>query len=204
MLLSEKLSGQLVTRQMRRVPLTARPMDFVYFSYFASHLVASFLIDLQWLYPSSLCPQPLRALLEYYVAYSNDPLIGGLAGIKDDSTLLWFKTFITLEGVFQIPVFILGLSALWKGGKKIYPLLLIYAVEAATTTLPCLVYILSLPPPGTGTTTFDSALTFEQRLILLSGYAPFFLVPLIMLLDIGGRVYKLVSKGLKMEAEKWE
>jgi len=95
-------------------------------------------------------------------------------------------------------------SAQNLGGKKIYPLLLIYAVEAATTTLPCLVYILSLPPPGTGTTTFDSALTFEQRLILLSGYAPFFLVPLIMLLDIGGRVYKLVSKGLKMEAEKWE
>lgn len=40
----------------------------------------------------------MRALLECYVAYSNDPLIGGLAGIKNDSGLTWFKTFITLEG----------------------------------------------------------------------------------------------------------
>jgi len=36
MLLNEKLSGQSVlTRQIRRVPLTARPMDLIYFSFFA-------------------------------------------------------------------------------------------------------------------------------------------------------------------------
>ena len=36
MLLNEKFSGQSVlTRQIRRVPLTARPMDLIYFLFFA-------------------------------------------------------------------------------------------------------------------------------------------------------------------------
>lgn len=91
-----------------------------------------------------------------------------------------------------------------SGCKKIYPLLLIYATSSATTTLPCIVYVLSLPPPGSATTILDHTLTYEQRLILLSGYVPFFLVPLVMVLDMGNRVYSLVATGLKVEAEKWE
>jgi hypothetical protein len=91
-----------------------------------------------------------------------------------------------------------------SGSKKIYPLLLIYATSSATTTLPCIVYVLSLPPPSSGTTILDHTLTFEQRLILLSGYVPFFLVPLIMVFDMGSRIYNLVLKGLKVDAEKWE
>jgi len=36
MLLNEKFSGQpVLTRQIRRVPLTARPMDLIYFLFFA-------------------------------------------------------------------------------------------------------------------------------------------------------------------------
>jgi len=130
--------------------------------------------------------------------------------------------------IFQVPVLILGLSALWTGeffsqkkfflkilshsqnhqnpgNKKLYPLLLIYATSAVTTVLPCLVYSLSLPSPSSSTPTpSDLTLTFEQRFILLSGYIPFFLVPLTMLLDMASRVYELVLKGLKTETEKWE
>jgi len=91
------------------------------------------------------------------------------------------------------------------GNKKLYPLLLVYATSAVTTTLPCLVYSLSLPSPSSSTSTpSDFTLTFEQRLILLSGYISFFLVPLTMLLDMASRVYKLVLQGLKTETEKWE
>ena len=139
----------------------------------------------------------------------------------------WCSFFFSLR-IFQVPVLILGLSALWTGeffslkilslssftknhqkipgNKKLYPLLLIYATSAVITVLPCLVYSLSLPssPSSSTPTPSDLTLTFEQRLILLSGYIPFFLVPLTMLLDMANRVYKLVLKGLKTETEKWE
>ncbi|KAF7770369.1 hypothetical protein Agabi119p4_6343 [Agaricus bisporus var. burnettii] len=169
-------------------------MDLLYFGFFASHLFASLLLDLQWLYPASLVPKSLRALNEYYIVLSGDPLMGALAGLKHDFGMTWFKTFVTMEAFFQVPVFILGLSALWKGSKKIYPLLLIYATSSATTTLPCLIYILSLPGPTPTTTPLDHTLTFEQRLVLLSGYGPFFLVPLIMVFDFGSRLQKFVSQ----------
>ena len=47
-------------------------------------------------------------------------------------------------------------------------------------------------------------LTFEQRLILSSENISFFLVPLTTLLDMASWVYRLVSTGSKMGAEKWE
>ncbi|KAF9454239.1 hypothetical protein P691DRAFT_656666 [Macrolepiota fuliginosa MF-IS2] len=191
-----------ITHRTRHIPLTARPMDFIYFCFFASHLTASLVIDLQWLYPRSLVPGPMRALLEYYIKFSNDPLIGALAGMKDSSSLTWFKTFITLEGIFQIPVFIVGLGALWHGCKKIYPLLLIYAASSATTTLPCIIYLFSLPRPIAQTTIFEHAITYEQLMILLLGYVSFFIVPFIMVFDFGNRVYKLILKGLEAEDQK--
>lgn len=49
------------------------------------------------------------------------------------------------------------------------------------------------------------ALTQEQRLILLSGYVPFFLVQLIMAVDMAMRVGKLVQKAVKAEEQdKWK
>ena len=83
------------------------------------------------------------------------------------------------------------------GTKSIYALLLVYAASTTTTTLPCLAVILSTPVvPSAVTETAKAAglsITAEQRLLLLSSYIPFFLVPLVMTLDMALRVHTLVT-----------
>ncbi|OBZ66680.1 Transmembrane protein 97 [Grifola frondosa] len=179
------------------VSLTGRPLDLVYFIFFMIHLPASFLIDLQALYPSSIVPSVVASLPKFYVTMSNDPLIGNALGYfgKNDA-YIWFKSFLVLEAFFQVPVFVLGLRGLWKGSRSIYVLLLVYAASTTTTTLPCLAVILSTPVTSASTVAANVfSITSEQRLLLLSSYIPFFLLPLLMTVDMAFRVLKLVKAG---------
>jgi len=130
---------------------------------------------------------------------------------------------------FQVPVFILGLRGLYKGNfhflcldlikrflpagsRSIYSLLTLYGASSATTTLACLTSVIQMPSvryvPGSNIPALDNpvgALTQQQRLMLLSSYIPFFLVALIMAVDMAMRVNKLVQKALKVEEEnKWK
>jgi len=61
---------------------------------------------------------------------------------------------------------------------------------------------------GSNIPTLDNpvgALTQEQRLVLLSCYVPFFLVQLVMAMDMAMRVGKLVQKAVKVEEQdKWK
>ncbi|KAF8967636.1 transmembrane protein 6/97 [Flammula alnicola] len=185
----------------------ARPLDMFYFLFFAIHLPASFIVDLQYLYPPQLVPPFMRGLLNFYVDMSRDPLIGGIAGAFGDSAhLTWFKTFIVLEALFQIPVFVLGLRGLYRGSRKIYPLLALYGASSATTTLACLTTVIQTPSlPPNAMAKLAPGVTPEQRLLLLSSYVPFFLVPLIMAVDMALRVAKLAEKGIQAEdEEKWK
>jgi len=190
-----------------RVPLLDRPMDLVYFIFFVMHIPITLLLDLQYLYPASLAPAPLRKLLLYYVGMSNDPLVGGLAGVFGNNAHLdWFKSFICVEAFFQLPVFFLGARALYKGSRKIYVLLIIYGASTATTTLPCLYTTLTTPQTSAHTITHGIvSVTFEQRILLLSGYVPFLVLPLIMTFDMAARLNKIVKKGIEAEeAQKWK
>ncbi|KAI0628047.1 transmembrane protein 6/97 [Trametes polyzona] len=191
---------------MARTPLSERPRDLVYFLFFAIHLPATFLIDLQALYPTQWVPGFISSLPKFYVEMSSDPLIGsamGYFGRDQQEAYTWFRTFLLVEAFFQVPVFVTGLRGLWKGSRSIYVLLLIYAASTTTTTLPCLSVILSTPisPTPLNTSAFAAeasktlslSLTAEQRLLLLSSYIPFFLVPLVMTIDMGLRVQGLLS-----------
>ncbi|KAH9852601.1 transmembrane protein 6/97 [Lenzites betulinus] len=191
---------------MARIPLAQRPRDLVYFLFFAIHLPATFLIDLQALYPKEWVPSVISNLAKFYVEMSADPLIGsslGYFGQAQVDAYTWFRTLLVLEAFFQVPVFVLGLRGLWKGSRSIYVLLLIYASSAATTTLPCLSVILSTPisltpltiPSAAAQTsaTVALSLTAEQRLLLLSSYIPFFLVPFVMAVDMALRVQGIAS-----------
>lgn len=71
------------------------------------------LIDLQAVYPPHLVPGFLKDFLVFYVKTSGDPLIRGL--MSQTSEWAWFRTFILLEGMFQLPIFIVGAWALYKG-----------------------------------------------------------------------------------------
>ncbi|KAI0793722.1 transmembrane protein 6/97 [Fomes fomentarius] len=183
---------------MARVPLAQRPRDLVYFLFFAIHLPASFLIDIQSLYPRAWVPSFISSLPKYYVELSNDPLIGSAMGYFGESQLgayTWFKSFLLVEAFFQVPVFLIGLRGLWRGSTSIYVLLLIYAASTTTTTLPCLAIILSTPVSSVPVT--GVSISAEQRLLLLSSYIPFFLLPLVMTLDMASRVQKFVTGGAR-------
>ncbi|KAJ3507397.1 hypothetical protein NLJ89_g6328 [Agrocybe chaxingu] len=189
------------------LPLSMRPLDLVYFTFFAIHLPASLIIDLQYIYPPSLVPGLLRNAVDTYIFMSRDPLIGGVFEAFGDSThLIWFKTFLVLEAVFQIPVFVIGLRGLYHGSRKIYPLLALYGASSATTTLACLAVVLITPETTTHTLAQGAAsVSSEQRLLLLSSYVPFFVIPFMMAVDMGLRVSQLIQKGIKAEEEeKWK
>ncbi|KAI0918070.1 hypothetical protein AcW1_007047 [Taiwanofungus camphoratus] len=182
---------------MARVKLTSRPLDLVYFTFFMIHLPATLLVDLQAIYPTSMVPAMISKIPELYIAMSSDPLIGGAMGYFGQlDSYVWFKTFLMLEAFFQIPVFIFGMRGLWKDSRSIYVLLLIYAASTSTTTLPCLAVILTTPLTSSQTVTAELvSITSEQRLLLLSSYIPFFLIPLVMAVDMATRVSKLVKAG---------
>ncbi|KAI5123502.1 hypothetical protein M0805_006662 [Coniferiporia weirii] len=154
-------------------PLSARPLDLLYFAFFLTHIPATLLLDLQALYPRALVPAPLARLPELYLHLVPDPLI---AGARDGGPAwVWFRTFLVLEAVFQLPVFCIGLRALWRdtNTRTLHVLLLIYAASTSTTVLPCLTTLLAPSASGAG-------LTPPQRALLLAAYVPFLLVPLIM------------------------
>ncbi|KAF5391811.1 hypothetical protein D9757_001850 [Collybiopsis confluens] len=172
------------------VPLTSRPLDFVYFCFFLSHIPASLLLDFQILYPAQYVPSFLLDLRNWYIQFSADPLISGAA--RGAGELVWFRCFAWLELLFQFPVFLLGMKGLWNNSRSIYVLLLAYGASTATTTLPCILYILKE----------KSQVTEAQLLILLSSYIPFFLIPLTMAVDMTFRVHsKMLSSNGKAKAE---
>jgi sigma intracellular receptor 2 len=114
--------------------------------------------------------------------------------------------------LFQFPVFIFGAWSLWTGhwltnlpglfshfnpfldSRSIYLLLLIYGASTTTTTLPCLTTVLAVPTAKDAAAALKTvAVTDTQRLLLLSSYVPFLLVPLIMTLDMAWRLSKMVD-----------
>ncbi|THH08545.1 hypothetical protein EW145_g2648 [Phellinidium pouzarii] len=165
------------------------------------HIPATLLLDLQSLYPPALVPAALARLPELYVSFSSDPLIAGALGLNGPpSSWVWFKSFLVLEAVFQLPVFIIGMRGLWRDSRALYPLLLVYAASTTTTTLPCLTTVLFAPSaPTTGPTL---ALTPEQRALLLASYYPFFVVPLVMCIDMAVRLGRLAARGAIAEEAK--
>ena len=87
--------------------------------------------------------------------------------------------------------------------RSVYLLLLIYGVSTATTTLPCLTVLLSTPTTSAQTVAAGvHSITSFQRLLLLSSYTPFFLIPLLMTVDMTRRVAKLFQAGLAVTAGK--
>ncbi|KAJ4496415.1 transmembrane protein 6/97 [Lentinula edodes] len=149
---------------MVRASLTSRPLDFLYFCFFLIHIPASLLLDFQILYPSAYLPTFLLAL-------------------RQCGELVWFGCFAWLELLFQFPTFFLECEVYGMvRSHSIYVLILAYGASTATTTLPCIFYILKE----------HSRMTAVQQIILLSSYIPFFIIPLMMAVDMGFRVYKII------------
>ncbi len=93
---------------------------------------------------------------------------------------------ITLEAVFQVPIFFVGAYCLYHDIKAIYPWLLIYGVSSVTTQLPCFQYFLTWN--GLTTTTAATRISNQQMLVLMQSYVPFFLAPLGLVVDMALRL----------------
>jgi len=178
--------------------LTSRPLDLLYFVFFLIHVPNTILVDCQALYPRHLVPDAIANLPKLYVGMSNDPLIGPAMGYFGASeNYIWFKTFLVLEAFFQFPVFVLGLRGLWNGSKSIYVLLLVYAASTTTTVLPCLAVLLNTPLASAEILAAHTiAITPSQRILLLSSYVPFLLIPLVMTVDMAFRTLGLLRAGV--------
>ncbi|KAF7294369.1 putative membrane protein [Mycena chlorophos] len=171
-------------------PLTARPLDLVYFVFFVTHIPASLCIDFQPLYPPALVPGFIKDFAAFYLKTSNDPLIKAAFGLAEP--LVWFQSFLFLELAFQFPVFFIAARGLWNDSRKIYVLILVYAASTATTVWACLATVVATP------------LASNELAMLLASYVPFFLIPLVMTIDMAFRVQGIVSDALAAPAQNSE
>ena len=90
----------------------------------------------------------------------------------------------------QLPFFVVGSIALWRGDKRIWPLTLLYAASSATTTLACITTILATPAVD------HVGLMLAVRLIALrpadGQYAPFLLIALVIMVECVGQCSALL------------
>lgn len=90
----------------------SRPLDLIYFVYFATHIPVTLGIDFQLFYPSHWVPTALSDALDFYINTFKDPFMGS------PTTLYWFASFICCELVVQLPFFFIACVGLLKGKKK--------------------------------------------------------------------------------------
>ncbi|KAH9022030.1 hypothetical protein EDB85DRAFT_1997547 [Lactarius pseudohatsudake] len=136
---------------------------------------------------------------------SGDFLVGGSMGILGNgSGLAWFKSFLYLEAVFQLPVFVIGAYGLWKDSRGIYGLLVLYGASTCTTTYACIAAILEAPTTSAATIAQNVvSVTPAQRSMLLFSHAPFFVIPLFLAVDMAVRLQKLAAVGIRaLESSK--
>ncbi|XP_023276257.1 sigma intracellular receptor 2 [Seriola lalandi dorsalis] len=154
--------------------MSLRVLEIIFFFYFASHIPITLCIDLQALLPGHVYPQPLRDLLRWYGEAFKDPMV------LDPPQ--WFRSFILCEALFQTPFFPVAAYAFLKGGCKwIRTPAIIYSTHVATTLVPILAHVLfhqfpMKPHPGPQ--------TLQERWLLVSIYAPYLLVPVLLLLTM--------------------
>ncbi|XP_008300902.1 sigma intracellular receptor 2 [Stegastes partitus] len=154
--------------------MTLRVLEIIFFFYFASHIPITLFIDLQALLPGHVYPQPLKDLLRWYAEDFRDPMV------LDPPH--WFKSFIFCEALLQTPFFPIAAYAFLKGSCKwIRTPAIIYSTHVATTLIPILAHILfyqfpEKPHPGPRTQ--------KERWMLVSIYAPYLVVPVLLLLTM--------------------
>lgn len=74
--------------------------------------------------------------------------------------------------------------------RTVYPLLALYGASTSTTTLACLATVLRMPE-----------IKSQRRVELLATYLPFLLVPLVMSVDYGIRLTRIVRVADKGKAK---
>ncbi|XP_034556238.1 sigma intracellular receptor 2 [Notolabrus celidotus] len=154
--------------------MALRVLEIIFFFYFASHIPITLFIDLQALLPGHVFPQQLKDLLHWYAEDFKDPMV------LDPPE--WFRSFIFCEALVQLPFFPIAAYAFLKGGCKwIRTPAIIYSTHVATTLVPILAHILFYQFP---LEPHAGPQTLKERWLLVSIYAPYLLIPVLLLLTM--------------------
>ena len=89
-----------------------------FLGFFASHIAATLIIDIQGIAPATWVPTPLADLLAWYIDTLHDPLM------SNAHALPWFQSLIGLELLFQLPFFVWAVHELSSTSKEIVLFLL--------------------------------------------------------------------------------
>lgn len=95
--------------EMTKKGLLSRPLDLIYFVYFASHIPVTLAIDLQTLLPAHWIPKVLADTLSFYKNTFKDPFMGST------EPMYWFRSFLVCELILQLPFFFYACYGLVKG-----------------------------------------------------------------------------------------
>lgn len=138
----------------------------IYFVFFSSHIFATVCLDMQALpIIGSYYPTILKDLLRYYVTTFKDPLMS-----KQPPFL---QSFIIAEAIFQLPFFFVFLYALITKKNWIRIPSILYGSHTATTVW-AILYEFAL----------SKEIDMHTKLVLISLYYPYFLIPLILALHM--------------------
>ncbi|XP_045629313.1 sigma intracellular receptor 2 [Ursus americanus] len=152
-----------------------RGLEWLLGLYFLSHIPITLLLDLQAVLPRELYPVELTDLRQWYTREFKDPLL------QDPPT--WFKSFLFCELVFQLPFFPIATYAFLRGGRRwIRTPAIIYSVHTMTTLIPILSMFLFDDFSKASGFKGQGPKTLRERLALISVYAPYLLIPLMLLL----------------------
>ncbi|XP_050619205.1 sigma intracellular receptor 2 isoform X1 [Macaca thibetana thibetana] len=162
-------------RRTMGVPATRRCVEWLLGIYFLSHIPITLFMDLQAVLPRELYPVEFRNLLKWYAKEFKDPLL--------QEPPAWFKSFLFCELVFQLPFFPIATYAFLKGSCKwIRTPAIIYSVHTMTTLIPILSTFLFEDFSKASGFKGQRPETLHERLTLISVYAPYLLIPFILLI----------------------
>ncbi|XP_008064908.2 transmembrane protein 97 [Carlito syrichta] len=143
--------------------------------YFLSHIPITLFMDLQVVLPRELYPAEFRNLLKWYSKEFKDPLL--------QDPPVWFKSFLFCELVFQLPFFPFATYAFFKGSCKWIRIpAILYSVHTMTTLIPILSTLLFEDFSKASGFKGQRPETLHERLTLVCVYAPYILIPFILLL----------------------
>uniref|UniRef100_A0A2R9BDB0 EXPERA domain-containing protein n=1 Tax=Pan paniscus TaxID=9597 RepID=A0A2R9BDB0_PANPA len=173
-------------------PATRRCVEWLLGLYFLSHIPITLFVDLQAVLPRELYPVEFRNLLKWYAKEFKDPLL--------QEPPAWFKSFLFCELVFQLPFFPIATYAFLKGSCKwIRTPAIIYSVHTMTTLIPILSTFLFEDFSKASGFKGQRPETLHERLTLVSVYAPYLLIPFVLLIFMLRSPYKYEEKRKKNE-----
>nr|XP_014197585.3 sigma intracellular receptor 2 isoform X1 [Pan paniscus] len=187
---SSHISGSRPNRQTMGAPATRRCVEWLLGLYFLSHIPITLFVDLQAVLPRELYPVEFRNLLKWYAKEFKDPLL--------QEPPAWFKSFLFCELVFQLPFFPIATYAFLKGSCKwIRTPAIIYSVHTMTTLIPILSTFLFEDFSKASGFKGQRPETLHERLTLVSVYAPYLLIPFVLLIFMLRSPYKYEEKRKK-------